>query len=420
MKVSMFTRVIKSAKVNIAYSMMTGGFVTYPCSEGEIGQVAEGTTLFQRYVKTGILVPDDEDEQSNLCIRFDQERRRRDTLRFTILTTFQCNFSCVYCVEDGVKGPMTMALPLATEVAQFIVSCCRESQPKVLHIQFYGGEPLLNPTAVKNIAQSLCTFCQGAGIELVLSMITNGSLVRADLMQQLSALGLRYLQITLDGPREAHNQKRPYKRGRPSFDDIITNIRDVSGIVGVHLACNVDEQNEGAMPQLLDYLEETGLKQRIVRLNFNPISQRTPEESQPCNIFSLVKIKELTVQAFVRGFPVPVGVRHTICCMCRDRNPLIVDPQGVFYSCPAFVGREGFSIGNIDTGIKRNDLILMDAPQVCQSCPFLLVCSGSCRHINYSLYGDINTLHCTKDVLGDLVDASVMMAVAQRKIQATN
>ena len=53
----------------------------------------------------GIIVEDDRDDEAKLYDFFRQIKYESDALTYevTILTTYNCNFRCVYCFEESVK-----------------------------------------------------------------------------------------------------------------------------------------------------------------------------------------------------------------------------------------------------------------------------------------------------------------------------
>jgi uncharacterized protein len=75
---------------------------------------------------------------------------------------------------------------------------------------------------------------------------------------------------------------------------------------------------------------------------------------------------------------------------------LAVTPWGDFYPCHQFVGNENFLMGNVDEGIKRNDIRDMFknsnvySKEKCKNCFAKFYCSGGCAANSYNFHGNIN------------------------------
>jgi uncharacterized protein len=109
------------------------------------------------------------------------------------------------------------------------------------------------------------------GIQLNISIITNGVLIDGELVDFLLPLGLKEVKVTLDGDREAHDAKRPHRNGDGTFDTILQNLLRLKGKVPISIGGNFDDSNKESIPQLLDLLEERGFNGNLKRVGFKPI-----------------------------------------------------------------------------------------------------------------------------------------------------
>ncbi len=55
------------------------------------------------------------------------------------------------------------------------------------------------------------------GLSVESSLITNGTLLTEGIFNELMRYNLQSIQVTIDGPPEIHNKRRPMKGGGPSF-----------------------------------------------------------------------------------------------------------------------------------------------------------------------------------------------------------
>ena len=78
-----------------------------------------------------------------------------------------------------------------------------------------------------------------------------------------------------------------------------------------------------------------------------------------------------------------------------QRDFQVVAQEQNIYPCHQFVGKEEFLLGNVDTGIVKNDicnefkLCNVYAKPKCRDCFARFYCSGGCAANSYSFHGDI-------------------------------
>ena len=75
---------------------------------------------------------------------------------------------------------------------------------------------------------------------------------------------------------------------------------------------------------------------------------------------------------------------------------MAVTPWGDLYPCHQFVGNEKFLMGNVDTGVVRDDIrdefkcCNVYAKDKCKKCFAKFYCSGGCAANSYNFHGNIN------------------------------
>lgn len=391
-----------------------------------------------KYVKTftdlGFVIDDSVDEVGQFKEWYEKARYNKSMMRATILTTYDCNFACKYCVEEGVKKPLKMDEEQCRSTIDWLINRVDEYQSDDIRLHFYGGEPLMNVMPIDRIASEFSEYSKKNGIAFGFNITSNGSLLKPDLVERLVPLGLGCIKLTLDGDREAHNLKRPFRNGRGSFDIIIENILRVVDKARIRIGVNVDNENLESVPRLLDYLEQIGLKDRIESIKFNPIVhiQEKDKESQlarqtDCSLASedwaLDNLIPLTWDAYRRGFKTENSIEFTICSMNLDGTAVVIDPIGRIYTCPAFVGREGFQAGDIyhqELFHKHQEFMSIEAPEDCFRCAYMPVCNGGCKHFSYTKYGDLKTLTCEKDYIQKATAESLKMKVFSKAEEGGN
>lgn len=196
------------------------------------------------------------------AVKFTHNINRYDltTLGLTIAPTLACNMACAYCYESEKKSKMK------PEVVSSLINFVRKRADSLQHVDicWYGGEPLLALDVIEEITNELLRLGKEKGFRYSSSMISNGYLLTPEVADKLVQLKVSVVQITIDGPARMHNQKRPLKNGRESFDRIIENIQYAVGKMGVGIRVNVDTSfSSDVIAELLTELKQADLASRI-------------------------------------------------------------------------------------------------------------------------------------------------------------
>jgi uncharacterized protein len=383
----------------------------------------ETSAAFTQLAKMGFLVSAQDEDDKAIEDWFARMRADDSILRPTVLTTYACNFACTYCVEEGVKQAVFMSDETAMKTTAYIIKKQEEYGSKRIHLNFYGGEPLLNVPAIRVVAKALHDHCTRIGMPFTFTLSTNGSLLTAELVSELKPLGLSGAKITLDGPKETHDRSRPFKNGRPSFDLLISNIRASAELTDFVIEVNFDQGNTGRVGELLDQLTALGLREKIKRILFSPVSA-TPRDREglvpaaeiECALLSTETahgMVELTRMAAEKGFNVQLGVVAHSCELVSKRSSFIIDPRGNLCRCGGLAGRSEFGFGSI--GGEKNDPYLgQELWRRCAQCAYVPLCGDGCPFGAYVRYGDPLKLNCGKEALDYLVPESLKLAYLQK------
>jgi uncharacterized protein len=400
----------------------------------------ETRAAVESLVANGFLVPSREYDRQALTDYLTTVKADSSELNVTILTTLQCNFACDYCFQgdhgDYNKFAEKMTLETAGRVAEWIERDMDRVRPERLAVTFFGGEPLLNLPVMYFLAERLWQAATGRGVELVITIITNGLLLTEEVVDRLQPFGLKGVKITLDGDRDTHNRMRPLRGGQGTFDRIVDNIRRVAGRTGIAIGGNFDESSVDSYPALLEFLREQEFAARLVKVNFKPIV-RAAEPAAPRGVLPLTpvgangaplkplngtcmtsagagggtscdscaflddKMTFLREETRRHGFPTPDGV-HNGPCHVHIARAHTIGPDGSLYACPGFTGEKRMSIGHIDgrregwRETARQEFDRLSPWQACGDCAFIPVCAGGCVAASHTTLGDMHTPTCHK------------------------
>ena len=366
------------------------------------------------FKKEWILLDDDMDELRAISNMRDEMRFNAPWLQFMILTTYDCNLSCPYCYEK--KDPMTSIDKHSCErIKRFIEKSIERHRPTSLEFLMYGGEPLLNPEPMIELIDHFTEYCLNRSIELRVDMTTNGTLITEDIIAELEKYPVYVIQVTLDGPKKMHNEKRVYKNGKGTYEDIIKGLHLLrTSKLRPKIRINVDEINKDAIPELLDDLKERGLADVSIYFGIIRALSKVCESYAPsCMEDSEIKsvIPSLWRTAIEKGFTVPLKIlRNLVGCGMQSNADYTIDPEGHIYKCVTGVGYPDQRIGTID---EKGDIPMWNPVYfkwmsrnplqfpACRACKFFPLCGGGCPMIALTRYGTFEAGGCfeTKNVL---------------------
>lgn len=333
-----------------------------------------------REIKT--IVKNDDFEISKIRYTNLVRRFSNTNLALTINPTLGCNFGCPYCFEGDHKTSPRMTDEVEDAIIEFIK---RHSLAKTLNVAWFGGEPLMEFSRIQTLTHKMLAL----GIEYKASMITNGYLFNVEKAKALSDLKISFVQITLDGTRETHDQRRYLKGGHPTFDRIIENIKllaEHAPETSVSIRVNLDESNADRFLDIYNYVKNLHLK----TVSIHPAFVRDYSDcANSCamdsnNQFVFVK-KLFEKHGMVFSSFYPSGNR--IECGIRNMNGLVIGPLGELYKCWNDVGKEEKVYGSIFGEISNEEVLIdylmgadpFDDPK-CRKCILLPVCSGGCPY----------------------------------------
>jgi len=140
-------------------------------------------------------------------------------VKYTISLTQNCNLACSYCYID--KKPDVMSLDIALEIVEQIFAFTPAGE--VVDIGFFGGEPLLHFSLLKEIVTRVRSHPRCHAHPIVFSITTNGTIFNKEIAEFLGENEV-VLCISCDGPAAVHDSCRRFADGRGSFAAVEKNI----------------------------------------------------------------------------------------------------------------------------------------------------------------------------------------------------
>lgn len=363
--------------------------------------------------RLGILTPDRSAEQERMRTIF-AIPRSHTPFRAIVVLNLDCNLACPYCYEASFRGKEYMS----GETAQLLVeTLCRDriDQGQPVKLTFYGGEPLLSLDLIRAISLPLREAAQKRGVTYSFSLVTNGTLLNRACAEELVGLGLNGAKITIDGPAELHDRSRPYVSGNGSYEAIMRNVLDICDIVPLQLGGNFTRDNYRDFPRMLDDLLTRGIDPaRVGTMQFAPVIHKAGEQVVPDFSSDCVCSYEpwlveaglfLREETLKRGFPAPKPKLSV--CMVELENELVINIDGSYYKCPAFIAYPQLRIGSLSEGIgdyRESHNMDLWKTEECLECAYLPICFGGCRQMTLLRNGKIDAVDCRREYYDSVLE----------------
>lgn len=352
-------------------------------------------------VKMKVIVDNDHDAFLRFKYRTLLRRFANTHLSLTINPTLDCNFACPYCFE-GKHPQVYMSNQVEEDVVSFVK---RHEMVKSLNVVWFGGEPLLAFNRMKSLTQKFLN------MDLVYEagMITNGYLLTDRVIDHLTDMKIKSIQVTVDGLKDVHDGRRCLKNGYPTFDKIIENIKHAHIVcpdIKLNVRVNIDRTNELDFLELYKLFQEEEFKGIYLTPAFvddiekiNKCVLNTEEQNNYINRL----LRENGI-VFNRFYPSP-GQE----CFVRNPNSVVIGPKGELYKCWNDVGKADRVYGYLDGRITNEPLLFQylaasdpfDDEQ-CKECLLLPVCGGGCPYNRIKRDSEDNNINVCPLIKGNL------------------
>lgn len=386
MKLSKYlTTIVIDEAYSMLYSTLSRKYYVYANQDREKIQfflenvnkgeyTTEEIELFRQLLRCELLVSDEMNEKAKLEVLEHTERYQQNTYKLMILATNACNFRCTYCKQKHVMKR------LEGEIQERIYRLLEKKaqKHKKIEIDWFGGEPLMEYNCVCEMLRKANEICKANHCELISTITTNGYALDEEKIRCLKQLNIKCMQITLDGNKKSHDQRRVLVNGKGTFSEVLKNVIGVAreGII-VTLRINIDEENGTDITEIIDTI---------------PVELRSKIAIDICNLFQneeRISTYGLYKQAIERGYIYSQRWNRYVSCHACMINATVIDTDGSVLICSntspeeqrlGFVGENGtICIERRDELYQLQTVTARDNPE-CQECIELPFCIGSCKY----------------------------------------
>ena len=382
----------------------------------------DGNTL-KELKKYNILVDEKIDEIRDLKTQINIKRYASDKLMLTLIPTNACNFKCIYCYQPTRHD--SMKKEVANNVLKWLAKNLRYY--KEVNLNWFGGEPLLQKAQMCNLMVSISKLCKQEGVSMVASITTNGYLLDVDTFLVLVKNGLLFYQITIDGPRDVHNQQRPHKVNNNSYDVIINNLIQISKLpskirfeIGIRINIS-GKMNKNDVIKFIDEMYELfGHDKRFVFV-WQWVRDWGGDRIKAANPKTITKSSNDCLQflqyASNKGLKTP-SILSSTCgtdsCEAFYKNGYVINFDGKVFKCAMCMeDYESNCIGVIDDNGRMvfnenermwlSDDIIDDS---CSKCVLLPICLTNRCHYSVKVKSELKCMEY-RDLLDSQIDSMI-------------
>jgi len=358
----------------------------------------------------------------------------------TYFITNQCNLNCSYCYEkvSNVDDSLRMDFNTLKDSIKFIEQNFKLKNS--MHINFFGGEPLLNFELMKESVTLLDEFGKRNNIFISYGITTNGTIINDEIVEFLANNNIGIL-VSIDGTKEIHDSNRVYHSGKGSYDVIVENVSKLSPYVKLCARVTI-ENYDTDLVNLYNHLTDIGFSEvafsyvskidsHITQSDYDAV--KTTLSSLAEYFLNQVKEKHLpSIKIFIDTLiNLHSGSRSDMRLFpCgAAKNYFAIDPKGDIYVCHRFGNMDNFKWGNIYEGFDekkqldflRDHVLCERGNGECRECWAKYFCGGACYHSSYDSYDDStkNTkFHCfyMKEVLKNSLYIYTSLSTDEKKI----
>lgn len=343
------------------------------------------------------------------------DEREKDEVQIFFVTNYSCNFDCSYCYQAGYENQPQV---LTREVIDaFFDYVGKEFAGRRKYMTLFGGEPFLNAPKHRDNIEYIIR--KAASLNLDVAAVTNGYNLQ-EYIEILKAGKIREIQVTLDGTREMHNQRRFLKGGDATFDRIVAGVDELlANNIPVNMRMVVDRQNIQNLPDLAQFAIDKGWTASPIfktQLGRNYELHECQANQQKLysrlnlyeDLYALLKthphIAEFHKPAFsISKFLFEQGeMPEPLFDACTGtKTEWAFDFTGNVYACTATVGKQGESLGTFYPEVKKyteaveewQERDILSIPK-CRDCNLSLICGGGCASMAKNYNGSLHSHDC--------------------------
>ena len=318
-----------------------------------------------------------------------------------------CNLRCEYCFAakgDFGCGRKLMPLEVGKKAIDFLIE--RSAGRRNLEMDFFGGEPLMNWDAVKELVLYAREQEKIHNKNFRFTITTNGLLLTDDKIDFINQ-EMSNCVLSLDGRKEINDRLRVRVDGTGCYDQIVPKYQKLVAQRGdkdyyargtftrynldftedvLHMA-DLGFDQVSVEPVVSDEKLDYSIKEEDLPRVFEEYERlanallKRRKEGKGCNFFHfMIDLNQ--------G---PCAIKRLRGCGCGNEY-VAVTPEGDIYPCHQFVGDEQWKMGSVLDGTfnmpmkERFAKANVYSKSDCKNCWAKFYCSGGCNANNWQYF----------------------------------
>lgn len=360
--------------------------------------------LYQELKKAGFIIDEDFNELDYIKLRNKRRVFESKDYHITINPTLDCNIACWYCSTEYAKaiheGAMTKEM--TNSVIQHVEHVIVKQRAKSLHLDWFGGEPLLYfDEVIVPIATSANKLVKENNIRFTQHITTNATLMDLDRLHLMKELNFTSFQIPIDGNEERHNKIKFFNNKSGTYKTVIDNINNIAQIIpNAHIVLRINHDKQ-TLKHIRDIIKDISEESKThIEVDFQRVWQVPFTEK---DIALLKDTKEFFLQNGLKSNFWAYRPQIFIRCYADRLHHYAINYDGRVFKCTARDYGDDKVIGNLlpNGRIEWNDKLLSVffakstfENERCIECCMLPVCMGPCIQKNYDSLINNTPLPC--------------------------
>lgn len=325
-----------------------------------------------------------------------------------------CNLKCEYCFasQGNFKGERClMDIETGKKALEFL--CENSGNRRNLEVDFFGGEPLMNFTVIKELVAYGRELEKKYNKNFRFTLTTNGVLLNDEIIDFLNE-NMSNVVLSLDGRKSVNDKMRKTLTNKGSYDIIVPKFKKLvekRGDKDYYIRGTFTNQNLDFSEDILNFYKEGFKKVSMEPVVTDPNEYYAIKEEHLDAIlneyekFSKEYIDILKTDDKFLFFHFMIDLSQGPCIIkkcsgCGAGNEyMAVTPQGDLYPCHQFVGEKEFKLGDVFNGVENIELrekfksTNVFTKDDCKNCWARFYCSGGCHANAWYNNKDINKVY---------------------------
>jgi len=277
-----------------------------------------------------------------------------------------------------------------------------------LEVDYFGGEPLLNLSMIRQLTEYGAERAQKLGKEIKFTITTNCLLINDDFINFVNEYDMQVV-LSLDGRRSVHDSVRRLTGGGRTYDTILPKMLKFAEsrkhqnyyVRGTYTRRNMDFSQD--VLHLFDLgFKHVSLEPVVAPPDTFGFSEADiPVLEQEYERLAAELLKRYKEGSFIDFFHFNVDLNGGVCIPKRIKGCgagfeyLAIAPDGTLFPCHQFDGRSEFAMGDVFKGVIDANICQRFASahifnkNECKNCWARFLCSGGCHANAYQFSGTL-------------------------------